>query len=66
MALSLPAEQTHKEMNRSDQTTFVSEQARNVTRQLSGWNTFDSRVVWKKQSLSTITRRESTHGGDRL
>src|SRR6266481_4716831 len=58
----------YKEMNRSDQTAFVSEQARNLTRQLSGveYGLTAEFVLEIQKSVDYYSSRIDNNGGDRL
>src|SRR6266436_5209960 len=61
-------ERINMKMSRSDQTTFVSEQARNVTRQLSGveYGLTAEFVLEIQKSVDYYSSRIDNNGGDRL
>jgi len=58
----------YKEMNRTEQTAFVSEQARNLTRQLSGveYGLTAEFVLEIQKSVDYYSSRIDNNGGDRL
>jgi hypothetical protein len=58
----------YKEMNRTEQTAFVSEQSRNLTRQLSGveYGLTAEFVLEIQKSVDYYSSRIDNNGGDRL